>query len=206
MPSIRGTGIQASSAGSYTVSWPAGTVAGDTAIILAGGGFAPNVPIGWAVLNQLSGTNWNGAAFFRVLTAADISTGHVTVTFAGTFDSTLAIVTLVGRFDFVEADFSRNGSGSTSITGVTTTSAGDFAIYFGSNRGASTDTCNRGTLKNQSNDLSAASGCLYIETSPAGSLTPTFSYSSAGTGNYQGTVVVNAVAAAASGGSYAFVS
>jgi len=204
---IRGTGIQASSAASYTVNWPAGSVTGDTALIFIGGGWVPTLPRGWAQLDNQQGSNWNGAVFYKILSAADISTGHVSISFSGTFDSVLGIVTLVGAYSVAEADFSRNGSGSTSVVGTTTTNSGDYAIYFGSNRGASTDTVNRGTLKNQANDLSAASGCLYIETSPAGSLTPTFSYSSAGSGNYQGTVVVSAAAAASGGGgSYAFVS
>jgi len=87
----------------------------------------------------------------------------------------------------------RNAAGSASITLTTTSavsSASDLLIYFGSNRGASTDTVNRGALQQQANNLSSASGCLYTETGASGLVSPTFLYSVAGSGNYQAIVDV----------------
>lgn len=200
-PVIRNTAIQASSAGSFTVTWPIGTVAGDLAIIFAGGGFAPSTPTGWTQIDALTGSNWNGAIYGKVMTAADIAAGSVTVTFGGSFDAVLAILTTKGIPVGVSAIPSslgirslasvRNGSGSASIT-LTTDGAPlvtDLGIYFGSNRGASTDTVSLGTMQKQANDGSAASGCLYTGNPAAvGGVAPVFSYSSAGAGNYQAAV------------------
>ena len=196
MATLRGTGIQASSASSYSVNFPSGTVAGDTAILMVGHGWGANTPSGWTNQNSLTGTNWNGAVFSKVLTSGDITTGHVTVTFAGSFDGTLAIVTIVGAAYYVRSvDASRNGSGSTSVSLSTANPAiggSDLALYFGSNRAASTDTVSRGTMQRQANDGSAASGCLYTEAIPSGGiLSSNFLYSSAGIGNYQAIVLIS---------------
>lgn len=195
-PSIRGTGIQASSASSYTVNWPTGTVAGDLAIIFTGGGFGiSSVPSGWTTLDMITGaSNWNGSVFCKVLTSGDISTGHVVVSYSGTFDAVTAIITIQGTpVGFRTFKSQQNGSGSSSVTlrSDVTPLTTDLAIYFGSNRAASTDTVSLGTQRQQANDGSAASGCLYTDTPAAiGGVAPVFSYSSAGSGNYQAIVVL----------------
>ncbi len=190
---IRGTGIQASSASSYTVAWPSGTLAGDFAVLLVGHAYPVSAtPTGWTANNgPLGGSYFIGSVYSKTLTSADITAGSVTVTMTGTYDGCLAIVTFVGGMTLTEADMSQNPTGSASIVGPTTVSAGAFNLYFGANRAASTNTCNRGVLQRQANDGSAASGCLYIETSAPGAVAPTFTYSVAGAGNYQGSVVVN---------------
>jgi len=196
-PVIRGTGIQASSAASYTVSWPSGTVAGDLAIIFGGHGFGVNLPAGWTSIDSSTGTNWNGATFMRFLSSADITAGSVTVTTAGTFDGTLAIATIKTPSEAIRTVTPvRNGSGASSVTVNTDGSplTTDLVLYFGSNRAASTNTVSLGTNLRQANDGSAASGCLYAGSpSGVGGVSPVFSYSSAGTGNYQIAVVVKGV-------------
>src|SRR5690348_8305998 len=97
MPTIRGSNIQSSSASSYTVSFPAGTLAGDLAVLFAGHAWTVNTPSGWTAQNALPAANFGGAVFSRVLTSGDISTGSVTVTTTGTFNGVLAIVTFVGN-------------------------------------------------------------------------------------------------------------
>lgn len=194
MPTIRGTGIQASSASSYTVTWPTGTVAGDTAVLFAENGFGINTPSGWTVLDSHTGLSFvSGMTFSKILSGADITAGSVTVTTTGTFDGVVAILTLVGSSSVIKStDAAQNSSGSSSISLTSTGSAvsSDLAIYFGSNRAASTDTVSSGTLQRQANDGSAASGCLYTETGVTGALNRTFSYSSAGSGNYQAIVLL----------------
>jgi hypothetical protein len=188
---IRGSGIQASSASSYTVSWPAGTVAGDLAIIFAAGCYVPSAPAGWTAQYSLSSTFWAGGVYSKVLNSTDISTGHVVVNFSGTLDAVVAIITFVGSYTIQGAFFSHTaGSGSTSVAAPTTTSYGVYNIYFGSNRAASTDTVSRGTLLQQANDGASASGCLYYETPALAPLIPTMLYSVAGTGNMQGTITL----------------
>jgi hypothetical protein len=192
---IRNTGIQAGSASSYVVTWPSGTVANDIAVITAGHGAVISTPSGWNLINSMTGTIWNGAAFWRTLTSADILAGSVTVSAASATNGVVAITTIVGGFTptFV-GTFSRNSTGSASIVApaVTVTGADTLAIYFGSNHGASTDTISRGLLQQQANDTVAASGALYTENFSAttASFSPTMSYSVAGTGNYQGSITL----------------
>lgn len=192
-PALRGSGIQASSAGSYTVSWPSGTIAGDFAIIFAGHGYTVTVPTGWTSVDSQTGSNWNGYAFSRVLNGTDITTGSVTVSVGGTFDGALAIATMVGPAVVRSLVSQRNSSGSSSITLHTDGSpqTSDYMLYFGSNRGASTNTVSLGTNLRQANDGSAASGCLFGGAPAAGGgVSPVYSYSVAGSGNYQIAVAV----------------
>jgi hypothetical protein len=196
-PAIRGSGIQASSNSSYTVNWPTGTAAGDLAVIAGGHGFGLNNPTGWTVLDNSTGSNWNGAAWSRALTAADITTGHVTITTAGSFDGALAIITFVGSPGGIRATVAqRNGAGASSITLNTDGSplTTDVMVYFGSNRAASTDTVSLGSNLQQANDGSAASACLFAGSPAAiGGVSPVFSYSAAGSGNYQAAIAVKAI-------------
>jgi hypothetical protein len=196
-PSIRGTGIQASSASSYTVSWPSGTVAGDLALLLCGHGWNASAPTGWTTNDNQSGSAWNGAVFSKTLTSSDITAGSVTVSFAGSFDGVVAIVTFVGGTAGIrETDAQRNGSGASVIVLASSTAVldTDTAVYFASNRAASDDFVDRGTFRRAANDGSAASGCLYTEAiASAGRVGAQFCYPSAGTGNYQAMVIVKSV-------------
>lgn len=198
-PTIRGTGIQASSATSYTVNWPTGTVSGDFAVIMCGHGWSASTPSGWTSNDNQAGSGWNGAVFSKTLTSGDISAGHVTVSFAGSFDGVIAIITFVGGTAGIrETDFNRNASGGGTVSGPATSSSvvtTDMCLYFGSARSAATCTVNRGTNQQQANDGSSGSGCLYTEVPASnGSITPTFTYSVSPSGNnYQGTVVVRGV-------------
>lgn len=194
-PSVRGSGIQASSASSYTVTWPTGTVAGDLVIIFAAGGNIPYVPAGWTTIDsQITGANWEAVACMRLLNAADIVAGSVTVTSSGSYDSVLVVVSFVGGTGGVRSFASvKNTSGTSSATVNTDGSplTTDLMVYFGSNRAASTDTCSLGTLLQQVNDGANASGCLYAGSPAAvGGVSPVFSYSSAGSGNYQIAIAV----------------
>ncbi len=206
---FRGSSMATSTSATPSVSFSSltapggGTVnaaAGDLAIIMNGGGWDLSAtPAGWTLLDKSAGSNWNGFAISRVLTTADISTGSMTFTLNGAFDSATAIAVFNGAtFGGVRTTtVLRNGSGSTSSalqsidgSGLTT----DINVYFGSNRGAATDTVSLGTNRNQVNNGASASGCLYTG-SPAGlgGVLPTFSYSSAGTGFYEAIVCVKAL-------------
>jgi|GEM_PF-6024285 hypothetical protein len=195
-PVIRGTGIQASFASSYTVSWPAGTQAGDLAVITYGGGYdVSSAPSGWTE-NETTGNSpwWGGTVLSKVLTAGDITAGSVTVSTLGGYDGVVGIVTFVGNTAGIrEVDFAQNGSGASTVN-VSSTSGPlttDTAIYFSSNRAASTDTINPGVLQRQANDGSAASGALYTQTiTSAGQFGITGTYSTPGSGYYQAIVVV----------------
>ena len=196
-PSIRGTGIQASSASSYTVSWPSGTQAGDLAIIFTAGGYYATTPNGWVSIDSVNQASWTKNTFWKVLNSTDISNGSVTISFSGTYDAVLAIITLKGmdRIWFpITSQINTTGSSSITLSMNSSTSPSpcstDLAIYFGSNRAASTDTVSDPaatvTKQQQVNDGANASGCLYTGIPTGGPLNPTFSYSVAGSnGNYQ---------------------
>lgn len=199
-PTLRGTGIQASNTSSPVVAFPTGTVAGDLAVVFLGGGFGlSSTPAGWSLLDNVSGTNWAGATLVKSLVASDIATGSVTISMSGGFDVAVAIATFVGTpIGFRGLSSSRNASGSATITqtfGLSSQlefpSTNDMALYFGSNRAASTDTVSLGSVLRQVNDGANASACLYNQTLTAGGqISPVFQYSVAGIGNYQCILIV----------------
>jgi hypothetical protein len=202
--SIRGTGIQASVSASYTVPWPSGTITGDTAVIFIGQAWPMNPPSGWTVNSNLTGGWWDGGVISKVLTAADITAGSVTITFAGTaFSGVIAILTTVGSCKVTQTVASQTPSpGSASVTLNTTATfpTDNLVCYFGSNRAVDTVTVNRGTLRRSATDSVNGSGALYTETGITTS-TAVFNYPIHGDGNYQAIVVIaNPLTLACAGG------
>jgi lysophospholipase L1-like esterase len=195
-PVLRGSGIQASSGTTFTVAWPSGTAAGDLAIIFASSAFyVTTPPAGWTLLDHETTTsNWAGSVFYRYLNSADITATSVPVTFSGAFDASIGIATFVGATIGVRTtQFLQNSTGSTSVTVPSDGSplVGDYALYWGSNRGASTNTVSLGTMLRQANDGSAASGGLYGGAlGAAGGISPVFGFTSAGAGYYNAIVVL----------------
>lgn len=194
-PTIRNSSITSSSNSSYTITWPSGTVAGDTVIIFAGHGFGVNTPSGWTSPTgaALTGSNFNGNLFYKNMTAADITAGSVTVTTTGGYNGVICCVTMTGTVNLrPPISAARNGSGSSTI-GLTTScipQANDLILYFGSNRGVSTNTVNLGSSI-QTVTATEGSGVLTAQSiSSAGNTSPTFSYSTAGSGNYQAAVTL----------------
>jgi hypothetical protein len=201
-PNIRGTGIQASSASSFTVSWPTGTVAGDLAIIFTCGGYTATTPANWTSIDYVSQSDWTKNVFWKVLNSTDITNGSVTVSYNGTYDACTAIITLKGAYNIKYPITSQiNQSGSSSITLNTTSNASqvafttNLAIYFCANRANSVDTIADpyATLTQQKTvSQGNASGTLYTGAPAGGNLNPTFSYATAGTlGNYQIVMVMS---------------
>jgi hypothetical protein len=192
-PTVRGTGMQASTAASFTVSWPSGTVAGDLALIFVGGDWnIASTPTGWNLVDSQSGSEWNGSVIGKVLTSTDISTGSVTVTLPYSSDAAVAIITFVGQTTsalYQASQRSSSGASAASLTGNgTQQESTDYMVYFGSNRALSTDTVSLGTQLQQMNNGASGSGVLaggLVGTSGGPfAVTPTFSFSSAGGGYY----------------------
>jgi len=192
MPTIRATDIGTGSANSVNIPFPGTAVAGDTAFIFLGAGYAVNNVSGWSIISNLVGSNFNGAAFYKELTSGDISTGSVTVTFAGSYNFVWAIAVCVGSATESTAAASRNGDGSATITlaASTATKTTDLVLLFGSNRGVDNITIDHGTSLEQ---LSAteASGALSSYTPTVdGTFDAVFTYPTPGSGNYQAIVSV----------------
>jgi hypothetical protein len=167
---IRGTGIQCSSAQDFDVFWPAGTLAGDLAILVATGGYNTTDPAGWAVRNRLPGGTFNGGTWSKVLTGGDISAGKVTVHFAGSYNACLAIVTFNGATNWnPTAAYNYSNASSSFPLNITTNgsgtpAAGNTMLYVGTLRGNYDIAFSRGTKVNAANDNTAASGAIYGET------------------------------------------
>lgn len=139
---------------SFTANWPTGTAAGDTIILFVANGFAVTTPTGFTQLVTLSGTNNGGWVGCKVMTSSDISTGHVSVGLAGTFNSVCSMVCIQGGgsgVHYQNASRANNGSGL-SVTGTGVQNPNDLLLYFVSNRGSSILTVDHGTSIQSGND------------------------------------------------------
>ncbi|HVJ09258.1 MAG TPA: hypothetical protein VM554_12830 [Acidisarcina sp.] len=198
IPTLRGTAIATTTTTSVAVSLPSGALAGDF-IVCCGGH--------WQSLSSLSGSPWtfasqesglsyvNGFVAYKILSASDITAGSVTATFIGSGEGVVALAAYIsaGTVAFNNAYVAQFGGAFTSpVAGPSASvSSGSSILYFTMNRGASTDTVDRGTLQKTANDGAGASGCLYLEAATSnGTVSPNFSYSSPGTGYFQAVVVM----------------
>ena len=160
---IRGNN-SSTATGTVTVPWPAGTLAGDLALLCVGniGGATGPTATGWTNIDSQTGPYISGYCWDKTLTAADISAGGAALTMAS--QGVIGVVTFIGNGAIRNYNSLRNGTGtgltsqSVSVTGV---QAGDQMIYFGYKRALSTNTVSMGTLLSAFNDGSGESGMLY---------------------------------------------
>lgn len=191
-PTIRASNQQNSSAASYNITWPAGTVAGDLVVIFGGHGFAINVPTGWTKFDRSSISNWNGAIFAKVMTAADIVAGQVTVTTGGAFDGIFIAVTLTtGTFSkaILPGEFIPSSSGATTqVVTAPAMAAPTLSLMFSSTRGAAVCAFSVGTSQ-QAVNVANRSGCLFSHTATGAlGILADATFSAAGTGFYTGII------------------
>lgn len=85
-PTLKGNTAAYFNANTINLNFPVGTVAGDIAIVGTNHAWDPTIPAGWTVLSHLTGSNTNGATFYKTLDAADITAGLVTINYAGIYD------------------------------------------------------------------------------------------------------------------------
>lgn len=171
-PTVRGSNIQASSAATYNVNFPSGTIAGDLAVLFIGSAFPISaVPSGWTQIDAEGTANWLGATLIKRLTSGDITTGHVTVNMTGTFASTLAIVTFAGGTGGVVAAVSfQVGAAGTAFERLSYPSFNPGVSYFSfaTSRANQTIVIAEGTQLQTVNNGSGGSGVLN-EQVPSGS-------------------------------------
>lgn len=195
LPSFRASSIQyANNTSTSVFPFPTGSVSGDTCVVFAGNGWNVNTPSGWTSLDNLVGTNVNGAVFYKTLTSGDITTGSVTITYAGTYYGIVAGFTLIGApTSFRTPATQRNSTGATShtLTTDTTPVSYDIAIYFGMARVATSPTVSVGAQLQQSNNANASGVLAWRKLTASGADSATFSYPSAGSGDYQAIVIVH---------------
>ena len=145
---IRGTGmiVPSGSSATVTISFPAGTVSGDFAVVFCACSYNPSsYPSGWTSINQISG---NGFAMTKTLGSGDISTGSVSITLNSASTICASVITFIGVPGTIRtnADDAPFGGGPFILDAAAV--AGDTAIYFGAQipGGASTISINKGTI------------------------------------------------------------
>lgn len=206
---VRGTGVQyVNNANTTSIALPAGAVAGDMCYVIGGHGFNVSSLVSssatpWSQIDNLAGSGYNGATYAKVLEAADISAGAVTVNFGGAYYGSVVAVVFVGSAATVRTFVDqRSGAGVTTRTLTTDASpqVGDYAIYFGAGRGNTAVTSpNGGALQSQSafESSSVLAGGLLAG---AGSISNAFGFAVAPAGgDYEIILVVKPVAAVSPG-------
>lgn len=197
---VRGSrAIHVNNVSSVGFTLPTGSQAGDRCVISAGHGFGVNTPTDWFSLNNLTGTNFNGAVFEKILTPADITAGSVTITFAGAYYGAIGGVTFVGCTGGYRTFTASRNSTNTSPRTVTTDSSpvsGDYGVFFGSHRRTTgTVTIDKGsslqTVSNTEGSAALYGGAL----GSSGAVAANFTYSPTGSGDYQSVVIVQAAGA-----------
>ena len=166
-PTVRASTMITASNSTYTVTFPTGSVAGDMAFIWFVHGFSiSSIPTGWNLIaqNPASVGNISAGLMGKVLSSGDISTGSVTLSFAGGFDGTISCLTFVGATSFFTNLVSTQLPATPSslkllMPGITD---GAYGIYFMGVRGSGAVSSNQGTLLQQQNNGSSASGALYV--------------------------------------------
>lgn len=191
-PSVRGTAIVASTSNPVFIAWPTGTITGDIAFVLAANENNIFNISGWINAAD-NGSQVSGFWAYKTLTSGDITAGGVSVTPNGTFPGNYSLTIIIGGTASVrEIVHTRNSSGATSRT-VTTSSAvaaGDLAILFGSTRVSTTPSISPGTQQGSpvNNGMSGVLNTYAV--TAGGALTGTFTYPSAGAGDFQIIVIV----------------
>lgn len=179
---IRGTGILTTTASSFTIPIPTGSLAGDDCIVFCASQFnVSSYPSGWTQISVL--TSPGGTAIRKVLSSGDISAGTVgPIVFFTSAPGTMAIITFVGAAG-VQRSISNGQPSSGSPFGLSLAPvAGDSAIYFGAifpGSAVSGFATSRGTAQ-QTAASSTAGGILSTEQIAAtGSVTQTYSWTAA---------------------------
>jgi hypothetical protein len=179
---------------SCVMTLPTGSAAGDRIFIFAQHGYAASFLNDNVLLVSQTGSNINGQVWEKILTAADISTGSITISFAGAYYGSVAAITFVGVTGGRRTVTSSRNTASASPRTLATDStpeAGDYVVCFGSTR-ATGATC-ASTVGSSLQTLSAsnASACLFGGVlGSSGAVSSDFSYSVLGSGDFQAILVV----------------
>lgn len=203
--SVRGSKIAfINNQASGVLTLPSGTTAGDYCVLFVSH-VAPitNQPFGWNQLDDTTGSVISGAAFDHVLTASEVASGQVGVSFTASGQGIIALVVFVGSNAGHRTLISANnasGAASRTITTDSTPQSGDYAVFFSgaswsvASGATGTATSSGGsTLQSSSNPIAAGvlAGTLL---GAAGAVSDTFNYSAVPTttanGDYEIIVVV----------------
>lgn len=192
-PPIRSSRITAyGSASSFVFTLPAGSIAGDFVVLFFGSGFGAATSPGWISYPNSAG-NWGGTIFTRRITAADVTAGTVTITGSGAFNAVIAGVTFIGAGQLrPPLTVLAPGVGALSSTIRTDYSpeTTDMVLYFGSNRANSVNTVSLGAALQTVSAVNGSGVLTAAAPAAIGGVSPTFSYTVAGTGRFEAAIVV----------------
>jgi hypothetical protein len=145
---VRGWAAYAPTGGtSLTLALPSGSQAGDRLYVMTAAGWGTNLISGYSSHDNRTGSNWSGRVQSKVLTSTDISTGTVTVTFAGSYAPMVWLVATVGDKALRSIAGSRASGSDGTVNTLTTDAApvaGDHGLFFATARGSYTFTADRG--------------------------------------------------------------
>lgn len=176
---------QSASANSLSCSFPAGSAAGDLALIFwistSGGANTPSTPSGWSVQIGPIIAAPQQALFYKILTSADITAGSVTVNNSGTAEIAMILRVCIGAPTIRESPSTNSsGGGSTTLTTSSAVTAGDAAIYFAGIYGSSSVSSSRGSLTASSTSGPTRSWIWDEAVTSSGALSNTFTWGSGG--------------------------
>lgn len=127
----------------FNVPFPVGSIAGQICLCFVANAFHVNTPTGWIQLQRSAQGFYNGNVFGKVLTAGDIATGFVNVTFTGAqFGSWVSVVldpATVQSIRGSNAVFATAGVASVNIS-LQLADPLDLIIGYAANRAASNNT------------------------------------------------------------------
>lgn len=188
-PTVRATNILGFNSNTATIALPAGTIAGDVVFLFASSGWNVGNVAGWTVFDNQTGSNTNGAILAKVMTAADITAGSVTVAFGGSYYGIIALVTIIGTTMSGVRGLTavRSSSGVTTLTFPSSVPflSTDLILVYVSNRGNSTNTMTNTTVK-QTNSQVDASGMIGVFSGTLAKLgfSETANFTATGSGYY----------------------
>jgi hypothetical protein len=187
---------------SGTIAVPVGAVAGDICYIIAGHGFGLSSvssagATGWALVEALSGGGYNGGSYAKVLEAADVSAGSITVNFTGAYYGSIVAVAFVGSAATIRTFVDqRSGGGALSRTLTTDASPqiGDYALFFGAGRANTAVTSSGGAVLQSQSAFESSSVFAGVLLAAAGAVSNTFNYAVApGSGEFQVVLILKPV-------------
>jgi hypothetical protein len=195
MATIRATSfVWVNNASSGTVALPAGAAAGDSLLLFVGHGYQVNTPTGFTLLENTNQGFYNGGVYQKILVAADITAGNVTVTFAGVYYGHIVAVCFVGTFlgfrTWVQT-FTTGGAASRTITTDASPANTEMALCFGAGRCNGAITSSVGTVLTSNANNQSSFVLAEVDLVANGAVSDTFGYAVVPTGDYQTIVVVS---------------
>lgn len=191
----RGTNSNISATASITVTFPAGSAAGDLAILFVGSQAGITQPSGWTTLQNLFPANWSGSTLSKTLSSGDISTGSITINSPGSSAMVAAIQVFVDatKLQVRENQATGNNAATASVPLNTdgNVMSNDYGVWFASCRCGTLPTINQGSLAQSQNNTSNGTGVLYDGAINApGQITATSTYAGYNTAGYYSSNVV----------------